>query len=57
MSRTARTHYKGKTIRDGEWGRKCPSPNCKICGTGHYKRTRTRGERYEGKKESKNYER
>lgn len=57
MSRTARTHYKGKTIRDGEWGRKCPSPNCNICGTGHYKRTRTRDERYEGKKESKNYER
>ena len=38
MSRTKRRNYKGEPMRDGEHGKKCPSKNCNICGTGWYKR-------------------
>ena len=31
MSRTHRTRYDGTKIRDGDWGRPCPEPNCEWC--------------------------
>lgn len=38
MSRTKRRNYKGEAMRDGQHGKKCPSKNCNMCGTGLYKR-------------------
>lgn len=34
MSRTERTSYDGQTIRDGDWGKKCPEPGCPVCVQG-----------------------
>ena len=48
MSRTKRHNYKCEPLRDGEHGKKCPSKNCNICGTGWYKRVLRRLRRRQG---------
>lgn len=40
MSRTERSDYRGRPIRDGQHGRHCPSPNCTTCAAS---RTRDKG--------------
>lgn len=45
MSRTRRKRFDGHKIRDGEWGRRCPDPQCNMCGTGNYKGENNRLER------------
>ncbi|KAM9867065.1 hypothetical protein ACIFOC_00387 [Leucobacter aridicollis] len=49
MTRTTRRDYTGRKIRDGEHGKKCPSANCNVCGTGFMKRVLRRLERRKGK--------
>ena len=48
MTGTKRRNYKGEPIRDGEHGKKCPSNNCNVCGTGWYKRVLRRLARRQG---------
>jgi hypothetical protein len=31
MTRTTRRDYRGRPIRDGQHGRRCPEPNCTTC--------------------------
>jgi len=46
MSRTHRHTYLGKPAREGEYCRKCPDPDCNICGQGKAKRGHRRRERH-----------
>lgn len=47
MSRTRRRNYRGEPMRDGGHGKKCPEPNCNICGIGFMKRVLRRKARRE----------
>jgi hypothetical protein len=47
MSRTRRRDYKGDPYRDGGHGKRCPEPNCNICGIGFMKRILRRKARRE----------
>ena len=38
MSGTERTRYDGTPIRDGDWGKRCPEPNCPECVIGKYEK-------------------
>ena len=40
MTRTMRRDYRDRPIRDGQHGRRCPSPNCGTCAAS---RTRDKG--------------
>ena len=40
MTRTTRRDYRDRPIRDGQHGRRCPSPNCDTCAAS---RTRDKG--------------
>ena len=52
MSDTERTRYDGASIRDGDWGKRCPEPNCPVCVIGkHEKRAHNKRRRREGKDE------
>lgn len=37
MARTRRRRFDGHEIRDGDWGKRFPDPQCNVCGTGDYK--------------------
>ena len=40
MTRTTRRDWRGRPIRDGQHGRRCPEPNCDTC---RESRTRDKG--------------
>ena len=50
MSRTRRKRFDGVPMRDGDHGKKCPSANCNVCGSGFYKKILRRLSRRTGER-------
>jgi hypothetical protein len=50
VSRTNRKDWKGRPIKDGDHGKRCPEPDCAYCKHGEQKRPFRRKVRHMWKK-------